>query len=401
MVNTSRIESLLKKYYDGSITHPEYVELIRELQASDNDTSFLKSMDTIWADAKPESFYTSQEEEAFYQKLIGSGQFRKKSRRIQLRPFYRYMAAAVAVFILSAGLYFYFIRQNQAVASRFAANDILPGGNKAMLILSNGKKINLGDAANGQLLSESGIAVSKTADGQIRYTVKESTGKAGTPLENTIVTPKGGQYQVVLPDGSKVWLNAASTLKFPLRFSNNERSVQLSGEAYFEVAKKTLRTGGKLPFYVSTAKLRVEVLGTHFNVNAYESTSKTTLLEGAVRLIAAAVAPSLKAQVSYLSPGQQGIAGASGITVSTADIEETMAWKNGLFMFNNQNLDVIMKEVERWYDVDVVFADDELRKASFNGAVSRFKNISQLLEVLESTGSVHFKVEGRRITVMD
>ncbi|WP_440789816.1 FecR family protein [Pedobacter sp. 22226] len=390
---------LIKKYDDGSISRSEYIELVDELKAGGNERAFFNAIDAIWEDTRPVSFHNQAQEDAFYDKLIHSDRFKRKPFILRSKPFYRYAAAAVILLFLSAGLYFYL---NHTRGSRFAANDIAPGSNKAMLLLSDGQKIDLTNVASGELLSKSGIEISKTADGKLLYSIKSDANAQEPGLENTIVTPKGGQYQVNLPDGTKVWLNAASTLKFPLQFNKNERSVSLTGEAYFEVAKKYKNDHrARLPFYVSTPKARVEVLGTHFNINAYEATSKTTLLEGSVRIVAAPNAKNSRQRISYLLPGEQAIVNPLDIVVSKADIEETLAWKNGFFVFNGQNLDRIMKDVERWYNVEVVFEDEVLKKESFNGTTSRFKNISQLLEVLESTGSVHFKIEGRRVKVMD
>jgi len=404
MINSARIEFLMNRYEAGNISQEEYLELIDQLKANGNDAAFFNAMDKLWENTAAETFHTKADEAQIYQRLIQNEAFKPKTIFARLKPLYRYAAAAVILIVLSVSIYTYF-NNNSLDKNRFAANDITPGGNKAMLILSDGKKIDLTVAANGELLSQSGISVSKTADGQLIYNIKNTPNAGDKVLENTIVTPKGGQYQVNLPDGSKVWLNASSSLKFPLQFKANERAVMLTGEAYFEVAKKIKGDKGKerLPFYVETPSQRVEVLGTHFNVNAYESEPavKTTLLEGAVKVVSFKNAKNSTERISYLSPGQQAIVNGVEIKVVQADIEETMGWKNGLFVFNGQNLEGIMREVERWYNVDVVFEDEALRKDAFNGSTSRFKNISQLLEVLESTGSVHFKIEGRRITVMD
>ncbi|MDO7744629.1 MAG: FecR family protein, partial [Pedobacter sp.] len=222
-------------------------------------------------------------------------------------------------------------------------------------------------------------------------------------------TPRGGEYKVNLPDGTTVWMNAASSLKFPVQFNGRQRKVNLKGEAYFEVAKVTTKelikgkqVTTRLPFIVETEKQDVQVLGTHFNVNAYaeEAITKTTLLEGAVSVSLVSTPKNLNPETYYLQPGQQANLNGNSIKVMAADIEEAMAWKNGLFMFNGQDLEGIMKQVERWYDVDVVFSDNSLKTQTFKGTISRFKKISQLLEVLESTGSVHFTMEGRRITAM-
>jgi len=217
---------------------------------------------------------------------------------------------------------------------------------------------------------------------------------------NTIATPRGGQYQVILPDGSHVWLNAASSIRFPTMFATAARKVSVTGEVYFEVAKKINKsTGKRLPFIVTADNQQVEVLGTHFNINAYtdEPLQKTTLFQGSIRI-------DRNEQSVILKPGQQAQVEnnpASSRLVVTSDIntEEVLAWKNGYFLFYSENIEGIMRQVSRWYNVDVTF-EKGIPDETFGGSISRFENVSQLLNVLQRTGSVHFKVEGRRITVM-
>jgi transmembrane sensor len=291
----------------------------------------------------------------------------------------RIAAAAILLFAVSIGSYVYLTKNKPLQVSY--SNDITPGSDRAILTLANGRKISLTDAKVGSLAQQSGIHNSD----------KSFTNDTSTSY-NKIEIPYGGQYQVNLPDGTKVWLNAGSSLRYPTRFSVKERKVELTGEGYFEVAKNKA-----LPFRVLTDKQVVEVLGTHFNVKAYidEPTVKTTLLEGSVK-----VTHNKSGVTRLLMPGQQSVLANEDLKISEADTEEAVAWKNGLFLFNDQNLDEIMLQVSRWYGVTVVFSDSSLKKQFFAGSISRFKNISQLLEVLESTGSVHFKIDGRRITAM-
>lgn len=276
------------------------------------------------------------------------------------------------------------------------SNNIKPGGNKAYLTLSDGKRIILTDAANGEIARQSGIKVIKTADGQVIYEITEAQKLVkGAAIYNTIETPKGGQYQLKLPDGTKVWLNAASSLRFPTSFAAlKERKVQLNGEAYFEVAKDKNKA-----FLVSTVNQVIEVLGTHFNVNSYSDNAgtKTTLLEGAVKIT------SDKNITKVLKPGQQAEV-TDKIIVSDANTEEAVAWKNGYFMFMNEPIESIMKKISRWYDVEIIY-QDKLQNKALWGTVSRYKDVSEVLKRLELTGVVHFKVdvksnEERRIIVM-
>lgn len=297
---------------------------------------------------------------------------------------------AAALLFTAAAALFYF-KQSEKPSGQAFANDIKPGGNKAYLTLSNGEKIVLTDAKNGEVARQAGITITKTADGQLLYVVSDAS-PADAKLSNaynTIETPKGGQYQLSLPDGSKVWLNAASSLTYPVSFANlKTRKVSLKGEAYFEVAKDKFH-----PFTVTTDQQELEVLGTHFNLNAYETSTKTTLLEGMVKV-------SGTKDSRILNPGQQSSLMPSGkLSITPADTELVMAWKNNLFMFESEKIENIMKMLERWYDVEVVY-ESELTNDRFGGAVSKFDNISKVLKILESTKSVHFKIEGRRITVM-
>lgn len=314
-------------------------------------------------------------------------------RRVSLWP--RIAAAAVVLMVLGSGIYFYYYKSAnlEAVQHQFVnENDIKPGGNKAVLTLADGRNITLDDAANGDIAKQAGVTIKKTKDGQLVYEVvaKANDGADTQNSLNTIATPKGGQYQISLPDGSKVWLNAASSLRYPLRFSNKERKVELTGEAYFEVAHNPA-----MPFRVKTATQQVEVLGTHFNIDAYqdENSTRTTLLEGSVKIL------QTQSNISkLLKPGQQAVV-TSTISVRSVDAEQAIAWKDDLFMFNGDNLDHIMRVVARWYDVEIVFNDAELKSELYSGSVSKFVNVSHVLKKLELLGGVHFTIEGRTIKV--
>jgi ferric-dicitrate binding protein FerR (iron transport regulator) len=208
---------------------------------------------------------------------------------------------------------------------------------------------------------------------------------------NTITTPRGGQYQVILSDGTKVWLNSATSLRFPVAFTGNSRNVELNGEAYFEVTKNAEK-----PFTVQANGTTTQVLGTHFNVNAYNDNAEvtTTLLEGSVRL--------QKGRTNaMLVPGEQGTILNNGISIAikTADIEEVMAWKKGYFIFHDENIINIMKQVSRWYDVDVEY-ENGVKDKEFGGTVSRYKDITELLNNMELTQAIHYKLEGRRLYIM-
>jgi transmembrane sensor len=263
---------------------------------------------------------------------------------------------------------------------------IQPGSNKAVLTLGDGRTIILDNAASGQLASESGTTIVKMKDGEIAYNASTTTREQIT--YNTIAIPRGGQYNLTLPDGTKVWLNAASTLRFPTRFTGNTREVELDGEAYFEVAKNQ-----EMPFFVNAQEMKVKVLGTHFNVMAYKDEPEiiTTLLEGKVKL-------SSTTRNVLLAPGEQGLFSANNFKVKKADLNEAVAWKNGYFIFNGENLSAIMRKISRWYDVDIDY-NTHNGNLTYTGSVSRFKNISEVLKVLSLTGTVKFEIKERRVTV--
>ncbi|MFD2887264.1 FecR domain-containing protein [Chitinophaga cymbidii] len=307
--------------------------------------------------------------------------------------------AAAACLLAAVCTLAYFITRQPADAPpaivRQPVQDVAPGGNKAVLTLANGQQIVLDDAQNGQLASQSGITITKASNGQIVYTAGKGNTAQKIPEINTITTPKGGQYQVVLPDGTRVWLNAASSLKYPAMFSGMQRQVELAGEAYFEVAHDRARPFRVISAAGSAGEQVVEVLGTHFNINAYEDEAgtKTTLLEGAVKVRTASGKDAL------LKPGQQSTSGGRDLRIENVDTDGAVAWKNGYFLFTDEDLAGIMRKVSRWYDVEIEYKENALLTKRFSGTVSRYKNVSQVIKVLELTKAAKFNIEGKKIIV--
>lgn len=304
----------------------------------------------------------------------------------------RIAVAASVLICVGIGFYFY---GKQGLAGQEIVQDFEPGKQTATLTLGDGKRIVLTDKGNGAIASQAGVQVSKTADGKLIYTLAGQETPAN-PVFNMLSTAKAEQYQLVLPDGSKVWLNAASSLKFPASFAGqSNRKVELKGEAYFEVAKDK-----KHPFIVATAGQLVEVLGTHFNISSYtdEEAIKTTLLEGAVKVTIGSGDHAI-AEAKILRPNQQSVLykTSRNLSVNTVDPDAVVAWKNGLFQFENADIKTVMRQLSRWYDIDVAFAGATPRE-TFSGKVYRNMSLSKVLDVL-SFSQINFKIEGRRMII--
>lgn len=296
------------------------------------------------------------------------------------------IAAAVATMIASTGILFFNNKQEAATDQIAKTNDVAPGHQGATLTLASGKSIRLADAAKGELAEEAGVTITKSSNGQLVYEIKGS--KTEPNKLNTLSTAKGETYQVRLPDGSLVWLNAASSLTYSATLiESGVRRVKLDGEGYFEIAKDKSH-----PFIVATEKQEIKVLGTHFNVNSYndELETKTSLLEGSVKIN----------EASEIKPGEQAITNSSKKTrIAVADVDNAIAWKNGKFIFEEENIESIMRKLSRWYNVEVIYQGDFSNK-TFDGSISRSDNISKILEKITFTQAVHFKIEGRRIYIM-
>lgn len=306
----------------------------------------------------------------------------------------RWMYAAAAILLFFSVSIYLYNTSNDADKASLASNidtvKFKPGSSKAVLTLANGKTIELDGAGNGVLASGESGAISKSGNGIVIDDNVNASGSAAVAL-NTITIPRGGKYDITLPDGTKVWLNSASSLTFPIAFKGKERRVSLTGEAYFEVAKNK-----RMPFKINVNnKQEVEVLGTHFNVNAYTNEAKivTTLLEGSVKV-------NYNKSSVLIKPGQMAVNNlGNDVKVQQADLEEIMAWKNDMFIFNNANIVNIMNTVSRWYDVDIDFKGD-MQSINFTGNYSRTKGLNSLLKNIELMDKVKFKIEGRRITTI-
>lgn len=372
-------EKLLEKYLAGTASPAEKAWL---------ETWYVKGQDLGDGFSQDQLLMDEAESLALLLKDI------RKGKRIRLWP--RLSAAASIVVLLSAGLYFYTSNKTDREKNIYLGldkkHDIASGKNAATLTLGNGKMIVLNNVNTGLLAMQSGVKITKGEDGSLLYRSDKATQE--DVQYNTLSTANGQQYKLTLPDSTKVWLNAGSSVKFPASFAGmDKRQVETKGEVYFEVRKDKLH-----PFVVKTGTQLVEVLGTHFNIDSYddEKTTTTTLLEGSVK-----VSDQSLSNIKMLSPGQQSVLDKSTrrISVQPVDAEDEVAWKTGYFVFNDADIKDLLKSISRWYDVEIVY-QEEPNEFKLIGRVSRSKNLSDVLKALELTDKIHFKVQGRRITVM-
>lgn len=395
--NPFRIADLINAYFQRSLGVAEAEELDVWLNADENNRKFFNELSDEEALRDKLSLLNHVKADATWNKTL-KGIRNKQPVYLKFRR--RMAIAASIMMIVGLGIWWgtHFRNTSDNRSAELSTKqtktfeDIAPGSIGATLTLANGKKIILSAQSDGKLASEAGILISKTADGQLVYEIQASTAKENSQgLINTLSTANGQTYMVTLPDKSKVWLNAASSLSFSAGLINKGiRKVNLSGEAYFEVAKNSGH-----PFVVASQGQQVEVLGTHFNVNSYgdESNTRTTLLEGAVRVA------SDGGKTVVLRPGQQSAVSGNGLlTTSEVDTEPIVAWKNGLTSFRNAEIKTIMQQISRWYDVDIRYAQGIPGKL-FSGEIPRNANLSELMKVLEFSG-IRLKVENRTITVL-
>ncbi|MFQ6600123.1 FecR family protein [Flavobacterium sp. C3NV] len=377
-MNENEILALLKKYQEGTLSNEDKDKV---------DAWYLHK-------ASNSNLQLNEYElEDSYEYLKAKLPLKQETKVIRIWP--RVAVAASIAVLLGTGIFYFTKPKEQIPQVAEKPQEIAPGGNRGILTLSNGKQIVLADISAKDTIAKEGeedeVTIKMGANGVITYIInpKADASKADANLFNTLSTPTGGQYNIVLADGTKVYLNAVSSIKYPTQFNGDQRIVELDGEAYFEVAKNKNK-----PFIVKSGDQDIEVLGTHFNVHAYdnESVVKTTLLEGSV-------AVSYKNQKAILKPGQQSNVSDkfNKITIKQVDTEAAIAWKNGRFKFDNADLKTVMRQLERWYGIKVEYRGD-VSDVRFNGGTFMNKNLSEVLKVLELS-NIKFKVEGKTIIV--
>lgn len=389
-----RLEELFEKFLGEKMSADE-VRLLQQLVQDENNTEALdKLLKAVYTNPSYSVKGDYNLDEVFEELMIKAKPAENDSIPVipvnyQKRS--RWWLVAACTVLVSAVVYFIGFnkapKQAIAVQSPKPNNPILPGSNRATLTLSNGSTIFLDEANNGTLAQQGDTKIIKSGNGNLVYDPGNTSG--GEVVYNTLSTPRGGQYEVVLPDGTRVWLNAETSLKFPTVFSGNTREVELKGEAYFEVAKN-----GTMPFIVSIGRGRITVTGTHFNVNGYEDEKNilTTLLEGSIQFGDGTTERTLH-------PGQQAVYGSAtnSLTLRDADVNQVIGWKNGFFEFDNVELSAILRQISRWYDVDIKY-HSKGEDVKFGGGISRKLQLTEVLRLLE-TNEIHFKIEGRNIIV--
>lgn len=384
---------ILQKYIEGTATEEES----KLIEAYYN---------LLLSKSKLESAKNEKEDEEFRKELFGKIRSRiREKEQVNVKVIRSlpkvWKTAAAFVILIGCGIIFYITRTKQgsggsaisAIEQKNKTDQIKPGGNIAVLTLANGEKIPLDSTSNGSLAKQGNVHLIKLNSGQLRYKRTSEENEKDQTLYNTLSTPRGGQYEVILPDGTKVWLNAVSSLHYPVAFTGKTRTVEIKGEGYFKVAPDA-----KKPFIVKVGHVKIEVLGTRFNVNSYEDEDnvKATLENGSIRVTKGEKRVLLK-------PGEEvGFNKRTGVMkVGVANLTAAIAWKNGLFYFHNTNIKEIMKQVSRWYNVKVTYETHELDHKSYSGTLPRYSDVSALLKMLEMTGTVHFKIRDRTIIVMD
>lgn len=394
---STRLIYLFDRYYTGEATVEETDELMSVIRSAKNDHQLNSLLEETWENLNSHGiFFTMEESDKIFGSIVQPQDHFVQDQEDDYQPnfqisyWWRYAAAAILLVLGFGALYDFKSNQEHQKISpvQVTVKDIRPGGNRALLTLADGSTIILDSAANGLLATQGDTKVSKKENGQLVYSSSKKDNAQSLSQINVLSTPKGGQYQIILPDGSKVWLNSSSSIRYPATFAKNERKVQVTGEVYFEVIKDKSK-----PFRVTFEETEVEVLGTSFNVMAYndDSTSKTTLVEGSVSL-------TNNHHNKRLKPGQQASVGSSGkISMREVNIEEAIAWKKGLFYFRNAGIQQIMKKAARWYDIEIEY-QGAIPVRQFTGKVSMDVNISELLQMLNYAG-VRCRIENKKIII--
>ena len=392
-----RFQYLFQQYFNKQATPAEEKELFEWALTANNEHAVQELLQQYWQLSEAEEDMAPEKAEAMFEGIVNPVKTAPVRRLV-----WRYVAIAASIMlVLGWGSYLLFFNKKETEITRVTTEVNAPETNRAVIVLADGQKIYLDSAGNGQLAAQSAVKLVKLANGKIVYTNTQST--TGKPEQyNTLMNPRGSRIiDMQLSDGTHIWLNAGSSVTYPVVFAGNERKVTITGEAYFEVAQMYLRSGNKMPFKVLVSGgAEIEVLGTHFNVNAYENEERinTTLLEGSVKVSQSAKNTE---RAVVLKPGEQAALSRdhSPLTIDhSPDINQVMAWKNGLFNFNGMKLQEVMRQLERWYDIEVEY-EKGVPNISFGGKITKNVPLKGLLIGLEKS-EVHFRLEGRKLIVL-
>lgn len=402
-MSNERLEFLFSRYLDSTISTDQYLELSTWINTHVSDEELIGLFEKCWNEPYTNEKISDEKAKQILQAILGNHQntaleeieepITKKTTKFKVFSIGRIAVAASLLLFVSLS---YLMMNRKSSPAKTAQNtiktkienDVEPGGQKAVLILGDGSHIVLDSSGNGVVARQGNSKVVKLNNGELKY----AAGSEGTTevLYNTMTTPPGGKYNLTLSDGTKVWLNSSSSIHFPTSFVGGIRNVEITGEAYFEVAKND-----KQPFVVKFNSVEVKVLGTHFNVNAYsdETESKTTLLEGSITI-------SKGDKSRLLKPGNQASINKSGDlnVMPNANTEEAVAWKNGYFQFKSTDLKTVLRKAARWYNLSVEFTANDTVENKFTGKIPMSVTLSQLLKYLEWSG-VRFKIDGHKLTV--
>ncbi|WP_343702564.1 FecR domain-containing protein [Chitinophaga sp.] len=381
------IISLLDKAASGTITEAEQAMLAERLRRV--DAAAFRQLMEQYQETVLQQGVPGEPDTLLFEKIKGCIASLEERPRLVSSRWRTYAAAAAILLLVLAGGAYWFINRPAApdIADVPQEPNIAPGGNKAVLTLADGTQVTLDSAGTGTLAQQGGINVLKLDSGQLAY---QGMSAQGQPMQyNTLAIPRGGQFRLTLPDGTRVWLNAVSSLTYPVAFNGKDRTVELQGQAYFEIAQQPDK-----PFRVKVRDMEVQVLGTHFDIMAYadEQVINTTLVEGALLVKQGAVTQRLR-------PGQQAVRNnaTSALTVQAADVDKVTAWKSGFFEFDDADLPAILRQVSRWYDVEII-NETKGETGLFWGRINRQLPLASVLKLLASNG-VHYKINGNKVTI--
>ncbi|MCE6989716.1 FecR family protein [Dyadobacter sp. CY323] len=387
----NRLEELFNRYYQGLATASETEELMAFIRSSKDDAVLEKFLKNGWLSPDSEhSIFAAGTSRTMLDSILDSSRRPEKvTTKVFQLGWLRYASAAAIILLVGIGIWWKSRSDPSEIAhsEQSKTEDIKPGGTRALLTLSDGSAIELDRVGSGFLARQGAAEISKSKDGVLVYDAKSGTETSKINI-NTLATPKGGQYEMVLPDGSKVWLNASSSIRFPSVFPASERKVEITGEAYFEVAKDKSK-----PFKVKFNRSEVQVLGTSFNIMAYpeEGPSRTTLVEGSVFI-------KNVDQNKRLVPGQQAAVLSTGqIKTQYIALDGALAWKNGMFYFKDASIEEVMRQISRWYDVEIEYSG-KIPLRQFTGKISRNVNLSEVSGMLRYAG-VHCRIQGTKMII--